>query len=421
LSPSALNHAYNLTFSGFEGSTQTAAVVEYDTFIDTDVQEYASHFGLPTPNVQRVLVNHACEICCKPLLCVSCKCKFKAPTVPGQDQAEVTLDIELILAVAHQVKVLVYIGPNLETLSVLNQVAQDNLAKTISNSWGNAESQLSRGYAQAENIIFKQMAAQGQSFFSSAGDKGAFDGPSSSKLEVDDPGSQPYVTCVGGTTLTLAKNGDYQSETTWWNPIFLQGGGGGISKIWPLPSYQFGFANSQNLGSTTYRNVPDVSLDADPNTGYAIYVGGSWAVYGGTSCAAPIWSAFTTLVNDYRESLSRPVLGFMNPLLYSIGSSNNYRFAFHDIADGSTNGHFPAVQGYDLATGLGSINGGALFYALGGCSNPKKALSNGVCQPTGPTDAPVPQPTVAPTQTTAFPPTKKKHHHPHHPHHRHHG
>ena len=114
------------------------------------------------------------------------------------------------------------------------------------------------------------------------------------------------------------------------------------------------------------RNVPDVSLDADPNTGYAIYFGGQWVVYGGTSCAAPLWSAFTALVNQQRAANGQGTLGFANTLLYSTAQSANYTAGFHDIADGSTNLFYPAATGYDDATGLGTFNGANLLAALSG-------------------------------------------------------
>jgi subtilase family serine protease len=214
---------------------------------------------------------------------------------------------------------------------------------------------------QAESVVFKQMAAQGQTIYSAAGDNGADDNGSS--LSVDDPSSQPYVVGVGGTKLTIASGGAYQSETTWNGGSSSNGaGGGGVSTVWTIPSWQANAATGKTLGSTTMRNVPDVSLNADPTTGYAIYYGGQWTVYGGTSCAAPLWAAFTALVNQQRISNGKGAIGFPNGLLYQLGS--RYETDFHDIADGSTNLYYPAVTGYDDATGLGTINGTNLIQDL---------------------------------------------------------
>ena len=114
------------------------------------------------------------------------------------------------------------------------------------------------------------------------------------------------------------------------------------------------------------RNVPDVSLDADPNTGYSIYVGGAWNVYGGTSCAAPLWAAFTALVNQQRATNALAPLGFADPPIYTVATGANYGLDFHDIADGSTNLYYPAVTGYDDATGWGTFNGANLLADLSG-------------------------------------------------------
>ncbi len=202
------------------------------------------------------------------------------------------------------------------------------------------------------------MAAQGQTIFAASGDSGAYDNRSNtSLLSVDDPAAQPYMTAAGGTSLTTAgAGGAWKSETTW------SGGGGGISVQWPLPTWQQGVATAANKASTAMRNVPDVSLDADPYTGYSIFLNGGWYLYGGTSCAAPLWAAFTALVNQQRQANGNAPLGFANPIIYSLANASN----FHDIADGSTNQYYPAVTGYDDATGWGSFNGAFLLTALAG-------------------------------------------------------
>ena len=382
LSPSEIHRAYDIP-SSYQGNGQTIAVVEYDNFMDSDVTAYARHYGLPTPNVQRVYVNHACDVCCDKSgqNCKPCKCTHPAPTKPGSGQPEVTLDIELALAIAPQANILVYIAANLFTLSVINQIAIDNKASVVSTSWGMPEDHFipkAPGELAAEALIYKQWAAQGQSNYVAAGDNGAYDDyHRPHTLMVDDPGSQPYSTAVGGTTLTLDANGNYVSEKTWWDGS--SGGGGGISEYWGIPSYQVGVISHASLGSTKMRNVPDVSFDADPNTGYNIYVQGGFQVFGGTSCAAPIWAGLTVLVNEYRNNvLNTGRIGFVNPVLYSLGQRSDYNYYFHDIKDGSTNGHYPAVTGYDLATGWGTIKGQALLVGMGGCPQGEQ-LSNGNC------------------------------------------
>lgn len=119
----------------------------------------------------------------------------------------------------------------------------------------------------------------------------------------------------------------------------------------------------ETLISKTHRNVPDVSLNADTNTGYSIYYDGKWEIYGGTSCAAPLWASFTACLNQKRVTNQKPVLGFANPSLYVIGKGNTYREDFHDIISGD-NLHYYGSHGYDNASGWGSFNGVNLFTSL---------------------------------------------------------
>ena len=93
------------------------------------------------------------------------------------------------------------------------------------------------------------------------------------------------------------------------------------------------------------RNTPDVSLNADPDTGYAIFLNGGWTIFGGTSASTPLWAAFTALVNQKRSANGLSSLGFANPYLYSIGKSSRYSTDFHDIDDGSTNLYYRAEPG----------------------------------------------------------------------------
>jgi kumamolisin len=156
---------------------------------------------------------------------------------------------------------------------------------------GNCENQVNATYVGLENTIFKQMTVQGQSFFTASGDYGAFCDAyqGNHKLIVGDP-SQPFITSVGGTTLESV-NGD---ETAWWSLSkgHHYGGGGGISQFWSIPSWQVPVMTAATLGSLTMRNIPDVSLNANPFImPYSIFYNGAWALFGGTSCASPIWAA----------------------------------------------------------------------------------------------------------------------------------
>ena len=224
-----------------------------------------------------------------------------------------------------------------------------------------------RGEDPMADQIFQQMAAQGQSFFSASGDYDAYTGL------IPFPGDTPYLTQVGGTTLTTSgPGGSWVSETVWnWgNGI---GSGGGISTQYPIPSWQTNINMTANQGSTTMRNTPDVALTADN-----VYVRADGMDYnvGGTSCAAPLWAGFTALVNQQAATSGKPTVGFINPAVDAIGSGVNYTSAFHDITTGNNTSpssptKFYAVSGYDLCTGWGTPAGQELINAL---ANPEALL-----------------------------------------------
>jgi kumamolisin len=344
LSPDDISKAYNLSTIASKGSGQVLGLFELDGYNESDIAAYEKYFNLPAVPLKNVLVGGA---------------SGKA----GSGADEVTLDIELMAAMTPNAsQIIVYEGPNTSSgvLSTYNRIATDNLAKQISTSWGAAETLSSNAFLISENAIFAQMAAQGQTIFAAAGDSGAYD--NGSTLSVDDPASQPFVVGVGGTRLYVNSNGTYNRETTWNSGSVRNGaGGGGISSIWGIPAYQQGVAST---ASTIMRNVPDVALNGDPNSGYSIFYNGQWYIFGGTSCAAPLWAGFTAIVNQERTRNSSTTLGFANPAIYQIGTGSGFGLNFFDISDGSTNLYYPAATGYDNATGWGSLNGAGLMSSL---------------------------------------------------------
>jgi kumamolisin len=349
LAPADITTAYSIPNTS-NGSGQTLALFELDGYDPTDITAYETQFNLPNVPLQNVLVD-------------------SSDGSAGQGAIEVVLDIEMMAAVAPSAaKILVYEGPNSSAgvIDTYAKIASDNLAQQISSSWGEAETQAAAADMQSENTVFKQMVAQGQALYSAAGDSGADD--DGSTLSVDDPSGQPNVIGVGGTTLTMGTNSAYQSETTWNELASSEGaGGGGISKVWSIPSYQAGIMTANPQGSTTMRNVPDVSFNADPVSGYGIYQGGQWQVVGGTSASAPLWAAFTALVNQNRQAKGLSSIGFPANAIYAIGKGSNYATGFNDITQG-TNGAdstaFSATAGFDNATGWGSFKGQALLNLL---------------------------------------------------------
>ncbi len=350
LAPQDIQTAYNLSSVPLTGSGQTMALFELDGYNPNDIGAYESRFNLPFVPMENILLDGATG-------------------QAGTNADEVTLDLELSLALAPGVsRLLVYEtgSADSQVLDGYSRIAEDDRAKEISTSWGLDEPDSILSTLQSENAIFEQMAAQGQTIFAAAGDYGAYDsGSRMGGVAVDDPGSQPFVCSVGGTTLSTSGTNTYFSETTWnAGSVAAGAGGGGISSIWPIPSWQQDAISSASLGSTTMRNVPDVSLNADPNTGYSVYIKGEWVVYGGTSCAAPLWAGFTALVNQQRAANGLAPLGQASPALYPLLNGAHYSADFHDIADRSTNLYYPAVAGYDDATGLGTLNGAALLKDL---------------------------------------------------------
>ena len=338
LSPHALRKAYNFPES-LRGKDQVLALVEMDGYNPSDILEYENHYDLPKVPLKNTLLG------------VSGSAGYQA--------IEVVLDIEMMAAIAPDAKAInVYEGANSENgiLQIFTKIASDNTAKAISTSWGTAEEHLSADFIKSESRLFKQMAMQGQAIFAAAGDNGANDNGSS--LTVDDPAAQPYATGVGGTHLDVDQDGNYSGEKVWTS------GGGGVSSLWPIPSYQVPLAKTFPKLSSTQRNVPDVSLVADIVPGFSMYYNSAWITEGGTSGAAPLWAAFEALVNERRQENNLSVLGFANPALYAVAEGPRYAFDFHDIKEGS-NGGYPACEGPDNSSGLGTLNADELLRDLG--------------------------------------------------------
>ncbi len=323
------------------GTGQSVGLFELDGYPAADIAAYATLTGLANVPLQNVLVDGY---------------NGSANKQAGDD--EVCLDIEMVMAMSPGVSsILVYeASPSSTTANIndlLNRMATDNKAKQLSCSWG-------FDIDAATEQIFQQYAAQGQSFFLASGDNAAFVGP------VLQPSDDPYVICVGGTELsTTGPGGSYTSETVWSDG---QGSGssGGISITYPIPVYQQGMSMLLSRGSTTMRNVPDVAM-----LGHNVWViaNGAGAAYDGTSIAAPLWAAFTALVNQQGASQGLPPVGFINPTIYAIGKSSQFSTAFHDITTGNNEWSgspnlFPAVHGYDLCTGWGSPAGSNMIQAL---------------------------------------------------------
>jgi len=280
----------------------------------------------------------------------STSCVYKS----GCDDTEQTLDMTQALGMAPGLASLVMYVGSTDTAMISAMTTHSPLPTTIGCSWG---------WTPADpttlDPYFEKMAAQGQNFFAASGDSSTW----SRRVEAW-PADDDYVVSVGGTDLvTASAGGAWKSETAWVDS------GGGISpdKI-AIPSWQklSGVINSSNKGSTTYRNGPDVSANAN----FTFYVCADQTTctaneYGGTSFAAPMWAAYVALVNQQLVADGYSTIGFINPYLYSFGVSSSYSTDFHDITSGKS-GSYSAVTGYDLVTGWGSPNGQGLLNALVG-------------------------------------------------------
>ncbi|HWE89854.1 MAG TPA: S53 family peptidase [Pseudonocardiaceae bacterium] len=331
-SASQLATAYNTGSLG-TGSGTSVALWEFDGYQPSNISTYDSQSGFSSPAPSTVSVDSA-----------------NYDKNPGQGQGEVELDIEIVQAIAHAANTYVYEAPNTDQgqIDMAAKIASDDKVKVTSISWGQCETQSAASTISSTDTQIKAGTAEGISYFAAAGDSGS-DDCGDGTTAVDYPASDPNVIGVGGTSLTTGSGGSYGSESTWNSGNGATGGG--VSTVFSTPSYQ--------QGSNGHRTVPDVASDADPNTGYAIYSAGSWQVFGGTSCAAPMWAGFTAL---YDASKSTD-LGDGHQAIYNVGNGSSYGSAFHDVTSGS-NGAYSAGPGYDETTGWGSYNGANLASAL---------------------------------------------------------
>jgi hypothetical protein len=401
--------AFGLYGAGDLGAGQRIALYELEPFQASDVKTFDTcYFGASAASqMQRRL--HVIRV------------DGGQPAGPGSGES--ILDVEDLSAIAPGASIDVYEGPSPSADGVIYDPVDPYVAiigadrdQVVSTSWGLCEQAIQLGQPglqEAENLLFEQAAAQGQSIFAASGDNGSDDcntfetsSPVSGQnpVSVDDPGSQPYVVSAGGATIDDATQPPL--EHVWNDGADGGGGGGGISMSWAMPSWQaaarvpgivrpgagyaqanavekqFGYPQnfcqaylSGATSATPCRTVPDVSAQADEYTGAITVYSSSfespstpdgWTTIGGTSSAAPLWAAMLALVNASpacaANATTRAGVGFASPLLYAVASDPAaYRASFTDITVGNNDIYglddgqvFPATPGYDLASGLGS-------------------------------------------------------------------
>jgi hypothetical protein len=384
--------AFGLYGAGDTGAGQHIAIFELEPFDTTDLQTFDTcYFGATQA---AAMLNRVHTI------------KVDGGQTAGPGQGEAILDVQDVSAFAPGANIDVYEAPNntFGSLDTYAEIVNDDVDRVVTTSWGLCEQAVqegSPGVQQAENLIFQQAAAQGQTVFSAAGDEGSDDCnalqtavPVSPVLSVDDPSSQPYVVATGGTTIDNATQP--ASEHVWNDGAIWGAAGGGISESWPMPAWQldskvpgmnnsgaisaanafesgdlrspYAFCASDNpAGPGVCRELPDVSAQADEFTGaVTVYVNafGGWTTIGGTSSAAPMWAGMLADVNAsatcQANNATKSGVGFVSPLLYSVASNPTaYAASFNDVKTGNNDPYgdsnlFQATSGYDMASGLGT-------------------------------------------------------------------
>ncbi len=356
------------------GSGQAVGLVEYQGYDINDV--VLSFYGeaTATANGDNYTLTYTPEGGGGPYTIPINNVMIDGGTPLGDNDGEAVLDIVAAIGMAPGLSQIIVYNSSGSDVDMFNQMAVDNIAKQLSTSWGWSNN------ATADDPIFMEFAAQGQTMFVASGDSGAY----WYGTPYPYPGDDAYITSVGGTDLvTSGPLGSWVSETAW-----SQSTGGPGSDGFALPSYQNGLASyaAGNSGlSSTIRNTPDVAADGDTNS-YNCSMGecGDW---GGTSFASPRWAGFLALVNQQAASAGKAPMGFLNPSIYALAESSpsNYAADFHDITSGINNcnwvdcydpANFSAGAGYDEVTGWGSMTGQNLINALVGADTPSFVLTS---------------------------------------------
>ena len=325
--PQQLNAMYDSPSTATGSGQQLAIMTEGDlSQPKADLATFEKTYGLPAVTWNQINVG--------------------TPSTDTSGDDEWDLDSQYSTAFAPGATTLnVYVGPSLndsDILTTINRWVTDDIAKQGSFSAGECDLLAdASGFTSGLDAVLKQADAQGQTMFFSSGDTGSqcpavtgVNGVPAGIPDTNYPASSPFGIGVGGTSVL---NNNPLTEIGWY------AGGGGLSPIEPAASFQ---ANAAVLGVTAppTRGVPDVSLDADPESGYDVVVDGTVEGIGGTSASAPSWQGIWARVNGAHAGL-----GFAGPVLYSTEPSS----AFHDITLGA-NGAYTAGPGYDLVTGLGT-------------------------------------------------------------------
>jgi subtilase family serine protease len=347
----------SLCQQGYTGKGQTVILIESfgSPTIQADLDAYSRRFSLP-------------------LTTVDVRAPLSMRAASGTEDAkgwavETTLDVETVHAIAPEAKIVVLTSPVAETQGVvglpefrwLQQYAVDNhLGNVVSQSYGASELSLDdaagRDELQQWNDFYRRATTQQEmTFLASSGDGGATNYATADDARTRQlasvpttsfPANSPWVLTVGGTVLSINGATLQEVQESAWPRS-----GGGFSAFYSTPSYQQLLPASTQSQLQNRRGVPDVAASADPRAGLVIHHQGKYRVIGGTSASAPLWAALIAIGN---QLAGRP-LGFVNPAIYQIGTSDKAKTDFRDVTNG--NNSQAGVPGYDAAPGWDPVTG----------------------------------------------------------------
>jgi hypothetical protein len=337
------------------GAGQIIGLLEFETYYPIDITNYwVNALGQPastTPSVVTVVVGGN-------------------PGVTSDQGEECSIDIEMGMAMAPGISNIYVFASTASFDAVFASMVTYTNIRQFSCSWGGGTAA-----DPTSEVLFKQMQAQGQSFFNATGDNGAFPIGTATL-----PSDSPSIMQVGGSFLTDGPAPAYAwvSESAWSQEVGptvsyadASSSSGGISAYYAIPYWQTNINMTTNLGSTSYRNFPDVSMNAEENNVISDNNGTIASCgWGGTSFAAPLWAGLCALINQQAAAYGDQPVGFLNPALYALYSKTNaYTSYFHDITVGNDTwvdspSEFYAYPGYDLVCGIGTPMGTNLINAL---------------------------------------------------------
>jgi subtilase family serine protease len=327
--------------SEFDGQGQTIGLIELaGGYADADLDAYFNKLHVPKPKIASVPVDGASNS-------------------PGSESDyQVTLDIEVVGAVAPRAQIVVYFAPNTDQgfadairAAVADQI---NHVSVLNISWGGPESKYPPAALNMLDQALKAGADRQITIVAAGGDGGVTDGVKDGKPHVDFPASSPWVLAIGGTEVIASE--DVITSETVWNPT-----GGGVSNFFGLPEWQSGVSVPRRMDGTMGRGIPDLAAHAGAQNGYEVYVLGKIVVSGGTAASTPLWAGLIALIN---QGVGRNV-GFINPLIYTkIGPLG----ALRNITEGNNSidnvKGYSAGPGWNAVTGWGSPDGRKLLKAL---------------------------------------------------------